>query len=166
MADDRTTIRALLFPTGQRWRNRALVIVLAPVILASLCTVCYAVLMPAHGDPLTGFYLLGPDGRAGGYPSSFRLGDTKPVIVGVTDHECRGMTYDLVVALYDGTNASRMYEENLTLADGQTWEKKLPLTPDVAGTDMKLEFLLYADGNYTAPYRALWLMVNVSPDSP
>ncbi len=43
-----------------------------------------------------------------------------------------------------------------------TWEKKIDLKPDLTGTGLKIELLLYADGNYTAPYRDLRLVVDVT----
>jgi uncharacterized membrane protein len=48
------------------------------------------------------------------------------------------------------------------VAAGLTWEKKIGLVPDLAGTGLKIELLLYADGNYTAPYRDLRLFADVA----
>ncbi len=89
-------------------------------------------------------------------------GDTAPVIVGITNHEHRDMAYDLVVQLNDSVNVTRLYEENVSVVKDLTWEKKIELKPDVTGTNLKIELLLYTDGNYTAPYRDLRLFVNVT----
>jgi uncharacterized membrane protein len=124
--------------------------------------VAYVVAVPKQGEKFTEFYLLGPGGKADNYPTNFHLGDTKPVIVGIADHEYRNVTYDLVVRLNDSVRATQLYSEQMTLADNQTLEKHINLTPDRSGTNMMMEFLLYADGNMTAPYRELHLWVNVT----
>jgi uncharacterized membrane protein len=149
------------FSTGDGRLNQAIIIVLALAIIASILAISYAIMVPVHGEPFTEFYLLGPDGRAGDYPLKFHTGDTGSLIVGVTSHEYRDVTYDLVVSLNDSVNTSRMYEESMTLASGETWEKRIEIKPDLVGMHEKLEFLLYADGNYTAPYRDLHLQVDV-----
>ncbi len=149
------------FAAGENRLNMALIVILALAILTSVSAISYAILVPAHGEPFTEFYLLGPDGKAGDYPLKFHTGDTGSLIVGITSHEYRDVTYDLVVTLNDSVNTSRLYQENIALASGQTWEKSIELKPDLAGEHEKLEFLLYADGNYTAPYRDLHLWVDV-----
>jgi uncharacterized membrane protein len=147
--------------TGESRLNKALIIVLVLAILVSVSAISYAIIVPVHGEPFTEFYLLGPDGIAGDYPLKYHPGDTGSLIVGITSHEYRDVTYDLVVTLNDSVNTSRLYEESMTLASGQTWEKRIEIKPDLVGADEKLEFLLYADGNYTAPYRDLHLQVDV-----
>src|SRR5208337_4219718 len=99
------------------------------------------------------------DGMADNYNTTYTLGDQHPVIVGVADHEYRNVTYDLVISLNNSGNVSQLHSEQLTLADNQTWEKTISLQPDQIGNDMEMEFLLYADGNMTAPYRELHLWV-------
>ena len=142
--------------------DKALTIILIISILLSAATVAYVVVVPRNGEKFTEFYILGPDGKADNYPADFILGDQKPIVVGVADHEHRNVTYDLVVELNDSVNVTRSDTEQLTLMDGQTWEKTIDLTPDRPGTGMKMEFLLYADGNMTAPYRECHLWVNVT----
>lgn len=151
------------FFTGEDRLNKALIVVLGLAILASISAISYVIIVPVHGEPFTEFYLLGPDGKAGDYPLKFHPGDTGSLIVGIVSHEYRDVTYDLVVTLDDGVNTSRLYEERMTLASGEIWEKSIEIKPDLIGTHEKLAFLLYADGNYTAPYRDLQLWVDVTP---
>ncbi len=150
LAEDRTNL------------DKALTVVLIASILLSIVTLAYVIMVPKQGEKFTEFYILGPDGKADKYPTRFILGDSKPVIVGVVNHEYRNVTYDLVVALNDTASVTSLHSERLTLGDNQTWEKPIELKPDRAGTNMKLEFLLYADGNMTAPYRECHLWVNVT----
>lgn len=142
--------------------DKALTVVLVLSILLSIAMVAYVIAVPKQGEKFTEFYILGPGGKADNYPDRFRLGDSKPVIVGIANHEYRNVTYDLVVALNDNVSVSNLYTERLTIADNQTLERRVNVTPDRVGTDMKLEFLIYADGNMTAPYRECHLWVNVT----
>jgi uncharacterized membrane protein len=143
--------------------NRAIVIALALALLALLLFLTFAVLVPKPGGTFTEFYVLGPDGRAGGYPVKLCYGDSASVIAGVVNREHRDMAYDLVVMLNDSVTSTRLYQENVAVAAGMTWERTIDLKPDLAGTGLKIELLLYADGNYTTPYRDLCLVVDVTP---
>lgn len=143
--------------------DKALTIVLIISILLSLVAVAYVIVVPKQGEKFTEFYILGPNGKAEKYPTNFNLGDEKPVIIGVVNHEYRNVTYDLVVTLNDSTKVTTLHTEQLTLSDNQTWEKTIDLKPDREGTNMETQFLLYADGNMTAPYRELHLWINVTP---
>lgn len=155
-------IRAEMFPSKETRLDKILTVVLLLCIIASVTVLAYVVMVPKQGEKFTEFYILGPDGKADSYPVRYHLGDSKPVIVGIVNHEYRNVTYDLVVALNDSVNVTQLYSESVELADNQTWEKQVDLKPDRVGTNMELEFLLYADGNKTAAYRDLHLWVNVT----
>lgn len=142
--------------------DRALTIFLILCILASIATLAFVIMAPKTGEIYTQFYILGPDGKADNYPAEFRLGEQKPVIVGIVNNEHRAVTYDFLVALNDSSGVSHLYADQVTLADNQTMEKTVSLAPDRAGKNMKVEFLLYADGNMGTPYRELHLWVNVT----
>jgi uncharacterized membrane protein len=142
--------------------DKVLTVILIASILLSVAALAYVIVVPKHGETFTEFYILGPDGKADKYPTRFNMGDSKPVIVGIVNHEYRNVTYDLVIALNDSASVTNLHSEQLTLGDNQTWEKPIDLRPDRAGTNMKMEFLLYADGNMTAPYRECHLWVNVT----
>lgn len=150
------------FPESENRLDKALTIILILSIIASICVLAYVVVVPKQGEKFTEFYILGPNGKAENYPTMFALGDEQPVIVGVVNHEYRNVTYDLVVTLNDSQTVTRIYSDQLTIADNQTWEKTVQLKPDRAGSKMKMEFLLYADGNMTAPYREVHLWVDVT----
>jgi uncharacterized membrane protein len=154
--------RGEVFAEDKTQLDKILTVVLIISILLSVATLAYVIVVPKHGETFTEFYILGPDGKADQYPTKYTLGDQKPVIVGVVNHEYRNVTYDLVVALNDSVTVSQLYSGQLMLEDNQTWEERLDLKPDRAGTNMKLEFLLFADGNMTAPYRECHLWVNVA----
>jgi uncharacterized membrane protein len=122
--------------------------------------------MPRQGENFTEFYILGPDGRADDFPAGTYLGEQVQVIAGVVNHEYREVPYDPVVRLNDSGNISQLHAERFMLPDNRTWEKMLNITPDRPGRSMKLEFLLYADGDMTVTYRDLHLWINVTDGDP
>ncbi len=144
------------------WAGKPLSVVLALLILAALGAIVYLMVVPKAADKFTEFYILGPNGRASNYPANAIVGTGTDVIVGTINHEHRNVSYDLVITLNDTRKNTKLYSEQLTLADNQTWEKKISVVPDREGTDMKLEFLLYKDGNQSAPYRDLHIWLNVT----
>jgi uncharacterized membrane protein len=158
----RKDARAELFPQGEGRFDRTLTVILLLSIIASVAVLAYVIAVPKQGEKFTEFYILGPNGKAENYPEYFHLGDSKPVIVGIINHEYRSVTYDLVIALNDSNQITQLSSQRLELADNQTWQQTVPLTPDRLGTDMEVQFLLYADGNMTAPYRDLHLWVTVT----
>jgi len=145
--------------------DKALTAVLVLSIVLCMAVLAYVVVVPRTGETFTEFYILGPDGMADNYNTTYTLGDVHPIIVGVANHEYRNMTYDLVVTLNNSGNVSQLHSEQLSVANNQTWEKTLELQPDQVGNNMEMEFLLYDDGNMTAPYRELHLWVNVTAPS-
>jgi len=151
-----------LFPSGEGQLDRMLTVILLICIVASVAVLAYVVAVPKQGEKFTEFYILGPDGKAEGYPEWFHLNESRPVIVGVVNHEYRNVTYDLVVVLNDSNDIMPLYTDRLTLEDNQTWQKTINIQPGRVGTDMEVQFLLYADGNMTAPYRDLHLWVSVT----
>lgn len=155
-------VRADLFPHGESHLDRAMTAILLMSIIASVAVLAFVIAVPGHGEKFVEFYILGPDGKADSYPDLFHLGDEKPVIVGVVNHEYRDVKYDLVIALNDSNNVTPLYSDQMTLADNQTWEQTIPVKPDHTGTNMELEFLLYEDGNMTAPCQDLHMWVNVT----
>ncbi|WP_346430075.1 DUF1616 domain-containing protein [Methanocella conradii] len=150
---------------GKTSLDKALTIVLVISIVLSICMAAYAIMVPKQGEKFTEFYILGPDGKADNHLTRYVLGDQKPVIVGVVNHEYRNVTYDLVVSLNDSVTVTRLYSERLALGDNQTWEKRIEVKPDRVGTNMKMEFLLYIDGNMAIPYRECHLWVTVTAPS-
>ena len=153
--------RGVLSTEGSRL-DRALSIILILSIFASVGTLAYVIAVPKQGEKFTEFYLLGPSGKAADYPTSFVLGEQKPIIVGVVNHEFRNVTYDVVVQLTNNNRSTTLYTDNVALDNNQTWEKTINLKPDQVGTNMTMEFLLYADNNRAAPYRETHLWVTVT----
>ena len=117
----------------------------------------YLAVSPKVGERFTEFYILGPSGKAEGYPTNLTLGESGTVIIGVVNHEYENVTYRIVVTL-DNETISTI--ENVTLRHDEKWEQNYTFTPQSSGDRMKLEFLLYR-GDVEEPYRTLHLWLTV-----
>jgi uncharacterized membrane protein len=147
-----------------RMRSRVesvLTVLLFTSVLISAVTVAYVVTNPRQGEIFTEFYILGPDGMSGGYPTSLSVGDSGKVIVGVVNQEKRAVDYRLAVLLDGEPLPLQPEEEHIVLENSERWERNISFTPDVSGNDMKLQFLLYRDTDLSEPYRELYLWIDV-----
>jgi uncharacterized membrane protein len=155
----------------------ALTVLLITVILLSLAALIYVIVIPKEGEKFTEFYILGPEGKAYDYPTSVREGNPSTVIVGVVNHEYALANYTMSISLNNTPLNNSAHEGNLgnvfpyiypiksmnlTIAHNETWEKPVSYVLNHTGDRQKLEFLLYREGNFTGPYRDLYLWVNVS----
>jgi len=158
--------RATIESGGNGISNKVLNIILIASVLLVITTLAYAVVLPKQGATFTEFYITGANGKADNYPTSVVMGNSAQVIVGAVNHEQQEENYNLIVSLNNSTNKSVpskiLYTEAFSLADNQTWQKRVEVKPNMTGDDMKLMYLLYKDGNMTAPYRELHLWINVT----
>jgi uncharacterized membrane protein len=141
--------------------DKALTIILVVTIILSVSALVYVVVIPKQGEKFTEFYILGPEGKAYDYPTSVVSGQNSTVIVGIVNHEYIPVNYTMRMAIQNSTLSSR----DIRLDHNQTWEKPINYTLQRVGNNQKLEFLLYKEYNFTAPYRDLHLWVNVSSRS-
>lgn len=120
-------------------------------------------------EPLTEFYILGPEGTAENYPAEYVLGESGTVIVGIINHEQKPVNYTMEVKLGNTSLPLPPDQQHITLGDNETWEKAVTITPPFEGKDMMLGFSLYnedkkkvVEGEICPPYRDLNLWINVS----
>lgn len=138
----------------------------AQAVVVVLCLIGFgaavAFLMTSRGssESFTEFYILGPDGRAEGYPRTLELGDSLTVILGVVNREGDDAAYE-IEATVDGQVAVLI--DSVRLEDGERWEELVTLVPNQAGNSQKVEFLLYREemDGVDEPYRAVHLWVDV-----
>ena len=145
-----------------RWSQARMigrVLALALVVsLAGLGVAAYFVATSrGSSERFTEFYVLGPAGKAEAYPSLVKVGENAAVILGLVNHEGGDASYRVVVRI-DGGNTNII--DNLVLADGERWERRIALVPTRVGENQKAEFLLYKDGG-SDPYRSLHLWLDV-----
>lgn len=152
--------------------DKALVVLVALAAVAAVAAVGYVALAPRPGEAFTEFYVLGPGGKAEGYPTTLAPGEPGPVILGVANHEHAAAAYRIVPTLVqveyvpNATGVPEPVERNRTaldpilvpLAEGATRELPYNVTLRDAGP-AKVVFDLYKDGGQE-PYRTLHLWVN------
>lgn len=153
------TIAAIRPP--KRRVDQAIALVLIGSILVSAVVVAYVLLVPKQEAGFTEFYLLGRDGKIGGYPQ-LKVGQPQQVVVNINNQEHRDTTYDLVIALQNNSTSSILHQETVTIPNNQTWQKTIDVVPDSTGAGQKLDFLLYVNRMHTVPYREAYLLVNVT----
>lgn len=127
------------------------------IILAVGFTI-YIASTPPVGERFTEFYILGPSGKADGYPTNLTLGESGTVILGVVNHEYEDVSYRIVVRLENRTIGTI---DNVRLKHEAVWEENYTFVPEKIGEGMKLEFLLYRD-DADGIYRSLHLWITVS----
>lgn len=73
--------------------DKVLSIVLVVAIIGATGTLRYVISTPKVGERFTEFYILGPQGKAEGYPTSLKLGERGGFILGILNHEQEDMDY-------------------------------------------------------------------------
>ena len=140
--------------------NRLLTVLLAVVLVAAVGGVGYVALTPgASGEPSTAFYLLGPNGTAGGYPTDLTVGETATVTVGITNPDAERMRYTVVMV----SEGEVRTERSVTVGGESTWEEEFAVRADRVG-ETRLELLLFRGpeaGSLESPYRELQLVLSV-----
>lgn len=151
-----------LLPEADVKLNRTIAAVFIVAVVISAATIAYIMVLPPQRETFTELYILGPSGLATDYPTNYTLGQQKPIIVGVINHESHDEQYVLEVQLDGGARTTTLYSQQIALANSQSWEKTITLKPDRAGRHMEMEFLLYLNNNSSTPYQETHLWVNVT----
>lgn len=175
------TVRSDLLAPDTRTDLVLNVLVAVSVILVT-ASVAYAVTVP-NQEGFSEVYLLteteNGDLRSENYPSEFTVGETKPVVVGVGNHEYRQTDYSVVVEIHDvefhGPNETqvRVLQESeltrfeTTLDHNGTDQRVVELSPSMTGSDLRIAFLLYrgsapADPSFQNAYDEAHLWVDVT----
>jgi len=175
LADARTE----LFEPETR-TDAALNVLLAVSVVLAVSSVGYAVAVPKQGESFTEFYILteNDDGDlvADDYPTEFTRGESRSLVVGVTNQEHRPTNYTVLVQLQRvrvANNSTTVLEESrlkqwdVELTHNETWHLNHTVTPRMTGDRLRLAYLLYAGEPPAEPtvdnaYRELHLWVNVS----
>ena len=139
-------------------KEKVLTLVLLVILAICIAATIYIVVTPKIGERFTEFYILGPEGKAAGYPTKLKLGERGTVIIGVSNHEYKTMNYTIVVRFENVT----IWTKKITLEHNQTWEYNFTFKAIKRGKHIKLEFLLYIDENFTRLYRDLHLWLDVT----
>jgi uncharacterized membrane protein len=138
-------------------RGRLLSIILALAVLGGLGSLGYVMANPKVEEKFTEFYILGLEGRASGYPEKLSVGEKGEVIVGIINREQEVDTYWVEVTI-DGVKNTEL--KPVTLGNAERREEIISFTPNKAGDNQKVEFLLYQQGR-DGVYQKLHLWVDV-----
>lgn len=159
----------------------ALNVLLVASFLLAAASVGFAVTATPAGDPFTETYLLTENESgelvADDYPTNFTAGESRPLVVGVGNHEGEPANYTVVVELHridndtDGPAVGEERElrrfETPRLADGETWNHSHTIEPRLTGDRLRLTYLLYRGSPPDDPtlgnaYRETHLWISVS----
>ncbi|MDY9926296.1 DUF1616 domain-containing protein [Methanosarcina sp.] len=135
--------------------EKALIIALVGSIIISSAMLGYAK-MTREKETFTMLYLLGPDGKAEGYPNESLINVPISVTVGLENHELQSVNYILQMK----TDGEVIKELNIPLEDGEVWQKDLTYTRHKLKSDRsKLEFALFKEELGYFPYRSVHLYI-------
>ncbi len=142
--------------------DKVLSIVLVASILGAIGALAYVIITPKAGEKFTEFYVLGPDGKATGYPTELTVGEEGKVILGIVNHEHEDdLTYRVDI-LIDGEGSSTIRPPSLN--HDEKWEDEVGFMPQKAGGNQTVEFILYKQGE-EEPYGSLYLRLDVKETS-
>jgi len=145
-------------PWGELSRlDRVLSVLLVLAILAAIGSIIYVVTVPKTGEKFTEFYILGPGGKAEGYPTDLNVGQQGQVIVGVVNHEYSTVSYTIEEEMGNYITAS---SQAISLNNEQAYEAPLTFAANLPNQNLEVQFLLFRQGD-ASPYRSLHLWVNV-----
>jgi uncharacterized membrane protein len=171
-------------PEWRRGRfTKTLNLVLSISIIGALGVLGYAIAAPRIGEKFAEFYILGLEGKAGEYPSSFILDGgivtqvsyqtgsyiasdgIGNITVGIINHEQREAAY-FVKIMIDGEPINIKSAGNMNiqlgpfrLKDGEKIEQQIGFAPTKLGDNQKVDFLLFEDSLET-PKESLHLWIN------
>ena len=138
-------------------RTKVLTFILAAALILAVGGTILIVVLPQPSEPFTELYLLGPGGKASGYPKNLTVGQMGNVTVGVVNHENANVDYRLVATLANKTIATKTF----SLANSQKWEDSISFTPTTRGVGQKMQVDLYK-GSDTNVYRSVYLVLTVN----
>ncbi len=77
--------------------EKALTLILLITLIVLTSYLIYLIENPRQLEKFTEFYILGPSGKAAGYPRVLRVGENGTVIIGIVNHEGRVVNYTVEV---------------------------------------------------------------------
>ena len=157
------------------------------IVLAAVAVSGYLAFHFKANEKFTEFYVLGPDGKAQNYPSSFAMQSGKvtsvnytngvaaasqwgEVLLNVVNHESSTAAYSIKVCV-DGQPVDLMYGNttyqyyDIRLNTNDRWNGEVGFSPAHSGQNQKVDFLLFKDGQQD-PETSLSLWVNAEDRMP
>lgn len=106
----------ITFPKQENTFDRALTIILLIAILIAIVSLIYVITLPKTSETFTEFYLLGPNGKAEGYPHNLTTQENATIIIGIANHENHPVNYTIEIWLVNQTTiTNNQTKENETI---------------------------------------------------
>jgi uncharacterized membrane protein len=135
--------------------EKTLIITLIGSIIIASGMFVYAK-MTREKETFTMLYLLGPDGKAEGYPTESLKNVPLNVTVRIENHELETVNYIMQMKVDNEV----IQELDVTLNDGETWKKNMTYSRQKTKTGRsKLEFVLFKSDPFNLPYRSVHLYI-------
>jgi len=152
--------------------DRTIIMAMCVAIAIAVGILIYIIVTPRPGEAFTAIYILGPDGKAEGYPTNLSIGENATVIVGIYNHEHREVRYTIIATINDSAEVVYLndwnktcvltndtaYAINITLSHDQTWEKEFKFSIAHPGK-YKVMWKLLMDGKESSYEVHLWVNV-------
>ncbi len=135
-----------------------LTFILVFTIFLAAGMIYFVITTPKIGERFTEFYILDSSGKAENYPTEMKYNSPSTILVGVVNNEYTPLNYTVRVVL----DKEILTDTLFSLPHNGTWENNVTFVPVKTGNDLKLEFWLFKEDNFTVPYRELHLWVNVT----
>ena len=128
----------LSLPKSESKLDRVLTIILAISIIVALASLVYVIVTPKTGEKFTEFYILGPNGKADGYPKNLTMGENATVILGLANHEYQTVNYTIEIWLINQTTYyNESANENETIYHHMWFLDKI--TPTLEPEEVNIE---------------------------
>ncbi|MCX9084240.1 MAG: DUF1616 domain-containing protein [Candidatus Methanoperedens sp.] len=145
------------FNSNKTVKDRLSTGILIFTLVLAISLVYFVITVPKIGEKFTEFYILGQEGKADNYSTELKFNSPSQVLIGVANHEYVPVNYTVQVVL----EKEIMTDIWFSLDHDETWEQNVTYVPEKTGKNLKLEFWLFKEDNFTAPYRELNMWVNI-----
>jgi uncharacterized membrane protein len=144
---------------AEKGMDRALTIILVISIVASVVALVYVIAVPRQGESFTELYLLGPGGKAEGYPNNLTIDQPGTVIIGLANHEHHTVTYYIELWLVNAT-----FTDNETQVNTMYYFDTLSVTLDHVPVDLEGNWTSQWEQTYTFSFNVtgqykLWFLL-------
>lgn len=162
------SLKKITLPRQEKPIDRALTIILLIAIIIVIISLIYVITIPKTGEQFSELYLLGPTGKAEGYPHNLTTQENATITIGLANHENQPINYTIQIWLINQTtltNNQTIYNQMYLLDNITTtlphqpinieenwqpqWTTNYTIHIDTTGT-FKLAFLLFK--NLTTNY--------------
>jgi uncharacterized membrane protein len=108
-------------PVFENRFDKVITLVLAVLIITSIVLLVYVVVIPRVGEKFTEFYVLNVNGTTDQYPQNLSVGENISVILGISNHEYRTITYTIEVWLVNETTVFHASDNSTETIVNHMW---------------------------------------------